>query len=359
MNTKKGEIRLSQNADGTAEIILFFDELFDSFNGKKGQGLSSIINTNSNHIAFWQEAINKLRRMQYVEKESHNLIRRNSPKCLRNWIWTIQGATHLWNILSENGFSSLNLKYLNQDIVENGFGQIRDYGHRNNNPSPYQFCGLFKSFATTNLTSKHSMSSNCEENKEGTSLALLKMFRADEIAAENEEKDTDIECAESAIPEIEIINIYVDAHKILTTIGKHTIAMECAECTRLINSDCILENIKQALQIAELRFGNFCHEIKVKEKLMQILQMEAFSTNVMHCPNLQHILLNETAQQFIAAWCIFVNKILNGTITEECDSSNFIYNEAKRMAMRYKKKSTQIKIFKFSLKPSLRNTKDS
>lgn len=49
MNTKKGVMKLSQNALATSNTILFFDELFDSLNGKKEQGLTSIISNISTY----------------------------------------------------------------------------------------------------------------------------------------------------------------------------------------------------------------------------------------------------------------------------------------------------------------------
>lgn len=112
MDTKKGEMRLSENAAATSDTLLFFDELFDSFNGKKNQGLSSIITNTSDHIKFWREACNKLRQMEYVEKRTHQIIRRNPPKCLVNWIWTIQSAILLWNVLQTYGFCLFNLKHI-------------------------------------------------------------------------------------------------------------------------------------------------------------------------------------------------------------------------------------------------------
>ncbi|EFN60699.1 hypothetical protein EAG_05514, partial [Camponotus floridanus] len=161
-------------AVATSDTILFFDELFDSFNGKKEQELTNIINNTSNHIKFWKEAYNKLRQMEFVEKKTHKVIRRNSSKSLINWMWTIQSATYLWHVLKTAAFSLLNLKHINQDVLENCFSQIRDNGHRNINLSAFQFTGSFKTIVTTNLTSNHCISSNYEERNEGTSLALLK-----------------------------------------------------------------------------------------------------------------------------------------------------------------------------------------
>jgi len=183
IETRNGTMQLPESAAATAKIILFFDELFDSF-GKKGQGLSSIINSTSDHIQFWQKALHILREMEFVEKRTHKPLKKNAPKCLKNWIWTIQGARSLWKVLRLYKFSSLNLRYINQDPLENFFSQVRDIGHRNNNPTPYQFSASFKTLLTANITSKHSLSSNCQQNEDGTSLALLNMFRASQITTE-------------------------------------------------------------------------------------------------------------------------------------------------------------------------------
>ncbi|XP_025158610.1 uncharacterized protein LOC112589469 [Harpegnathos saltator] len=234
VNTKKGQIQLPVDAVATSEIILFFDDLFDSFNGKKDKVLSSIISITSEHLIFWQEACNKLRRMEFVEKINHISLRRNAPKCLHNWIWTINGAKLLWNMLYNVGFSHLNLKYINQDPIENCFGQIRDNGHRNINPSPYQFGACFKTLITTNLTFRHSLSSNCEGNEENSSLALLNMFSVDEITTSEEEKH--IECTEAAISETTDTHLFIDAQKILQNIMRYELLRKCTECEQMINS---------------------------------------------------------------------------------------------------------------------------
>ncbi|EFN69434.1 hypothetical protein EAG_03194, partial [Camponotus floridanus] len=167
-------------------------------------GLSSIITQDSKHLTFWQEALCKLRNMEFVEKKSYKSLRRNKPKCLINWRQAIQGAKCLWKMLQEYGFTTLNLKYLNQDAVENFFSQIRNHGHQNNNPTPYLFGTSFKALLTCNLTSKHSISANCKEDKEEFS-SLLNLLRIEEIESEKDDtKDDTVECEETAIPHTDI-----------------------------------------------------------------------------------------------------------------------------------------------------------
>lgn len=144
VQTWQEEIILSKNASTTCEVIRFFNDVFDSFNGKSSQGLSSIITSTSGHILFWQEACNKLRKMSYVDKQTWKIFARNAPKCLKNWIWSIKGAQEIWNRLHKANFESFNLKFLNQDVIENFFSQIRSNGCANRNPSCEQFEGAFK-----------------------------------------------------------------------------------------------------------------------------------------------------------------------------------------------------------------------
>lgn len=94
--TTKGPMTLPEHTVTTAEIISFFDDLFDSFNRKKGQGLTCVITDESEHISFWQRAIRKLQETAFVEKGSHTALKHNGPKCIQNYIWTIRGTINLW-----------------------------------------------------------------------------------------------------------------------------------------------------------------------------------------------------------------------------------------------------------------------
>lgn len=70
VQTRKCTIILPKNAVATSDMLHFFNDLVDSFNGKKEQGLSSTISINSGHIQFWEETCKKLSKMQYVDKET-------------------------------------------------------------------------------------------------------------------------------------------------------------------------------------------------------------------------------------------------------------------------------------------------
>lgn len=330
MNTSKGNMHLPASAEATSECILFFDNLFDSFNAKVGKENCSIITKSSNHILFWHNCINILHKMDFIESDSHKYIRHNA-KCLPNWIWTIRGAQRLWNTLQKSGFISLNLKFLNQDPVENCFSQIRDYGHRNNNPTSYQFCASFKTLVTTNFTSKHSISSNCKEEYEGKSMSLAKMISTTENMELIEDEET--ECAEMSIPLPEIRNVFINVEKLMSILAD---TVKCENCAKCLQNEETVRIMQYALQNTELKFLSFCHEVNVKVKVKSILYLEAFTKISIHCATHEDFLIEKTAQQFIIQWCKYVNKLLKG-ILEDNHSDNYMYNEARRMSMRFQK----------------------
>jgi len=208
-------MKLSLSAAATSDILHFLNDLFDSFNGKEGQGLSSIISENSGHIQFWQQACKKLINMRFVEKDTRKIPRKNAPKCLKNWIWTIKNAKDIWNILHTNNFKSFNLKFLNQDVLENFFSQIRSNGCANTNPSPAQFEGAFKSLLVCNYTSKHSIGANCEENNEGHTFALSTLMNlSEQIKEKNLEDKDETEYMEAAIPVVTSTEIILDEKRL-------------------------------------------------------------------------------------------------------------------------------------------------
>lgn len=167
---------------------------------------------------------------------------------------------------------------------------------------------------------------------------MLKICRANNIAIESETEQNvnDTECAEAAIPDVITKNMFVDAQKIILIIEKEKPVMECEECFQIMKHNCIMESVQQALDVAELQFPHFCHEIQVMEKLKNILSIEAFSTPIIHCLIVRSIIIDVTAKQFILQWCNFINKILTGKIEEGCDA-NFMYNQARRMYLKRSK----------------------
>ncbi|KAJ6642525.1 hypothetical protein Bhyg_07476 [Pseudolycoriella hygida] len=82
---------LSRDCSGTAQVLLFFNDLFDSMNGSclKANELKSPVTDGSIHFQYWEYALQMLSKMKFIEKETGKPT--NRTKNLQNWQSTIRG----------------------------------------------------------------------------------------------------------------------------------------------------------------------------------------------------------------------------------------------------------------------------
>lgn len=91
--------QLPRDFSGTAQILLFFNDVFDSLNGgaikTKTNPLRSVITKNKKEkiFAFWEYSISMLEKMNFVDKETKNL--NNNSSVLKKTISTIKGFMKL------------------------------------------------------------------------------------------------------------------------------------------------------------------------------------------------------------------------------------------------------------------------
>ncbi|GLV34062.1 hypothetical protein CBL_05082 [Carabus blaptoides fortunei] len=185
---------LTPRAQGTAYLIKFMDELFDSVNGTRASNQTNVrelrqcITQRSRHIQFWKEAKQTLHSMKFVKKAgSDAIIRKDSelPPSLTNWIATLNGFGYLWKTLVNNGFSSVNLRGFNQDPLENFFGSIRSHLGCNTNPTSAAFVSSFKTLCINNFVSANFFGCNCEQDCDHMFTDLKKLL----ISAESNMPD--------------------------------------------------------------------------------------------------------------------------------------------------------------------------
>lgn len=160
----------------TAEIVNFFNNLFDSVNGKDNENeLRCPVTTDSAHHAFWPDAKN-IRNMRYVDKVTQSII--TSVSTLKNWMLTITGFQKIWEALNvQYGFQNFKTRYCNQDPLENFFGQIRSHAVRHTNPIPCQFEHSFITLLVKNMKYTSVTGGNCEIiNDDSTFLSLEELL---------------------------------------------------------------------------------------------------------------------------------------------------------------------------------------
>lgn len=178
------------------------DNIFDSVNGshnknKNAKPLLGPVTPTSAHKKTWAEAKRVFNSMEFVT----SIGRVETVPTIKNWVWTLEGIQVLLNkIRHQYGVTSVWLRHLNQDPLENFFGAIRSHGCRNVNPTCDQFESAFATLLINNLNSVHTQGKNCEndfcdalcsfvlnENTEATSTCTIDLESILEINFENVE----------------------------------------------------------------------------------------------------------------------------------------------------------------------------
>lgn len=239
----KDGIKLDPSAVGTAKLLKFFDNLFDSLNGtlhypKAGKVLRVAVSENSPHLEYWKKAKRDLRHMYFLKNNS-----KLTPPSLKNWLVTINGIEEIYKDLPREIYF-LPGRSLNQDPLENFFGQLRQKGVRNTNPTPTIFQAYFKSLIISNLDTVHSITANCEEDCTKT-LSSIRDFISSTIN-ENNDVELNIDAVENTnIPAVrcnyitKLSTAYVSGfiYKKL-----HHIINECDNCKKSIIADEVSED---------------------------------------------------------------------------------------------------------------------
>lgn len=355
VNTTAGKLKIAANEGVVAaKTLAFFDQLFDSVNGhttKMETPLRVAVSERSKHHEFWPEAREKLKLMQFVDKD-HIPVR--AVPTLTNWVRTIDGFIKLWPTVQKAGFDHLKTRFVNQDPLENFFGSIRSQGGSNTSPSCYQFGALYKTLLINNLTSPHSVGSNCEKACDGKLLfslsnLILTAEQRQRTAAPANDEDSSLPPEEIVITD-ESLTLYCNdteaALSLVKKICRNVEIINCESCRKAffieesvvsnfspgadksaesLTSSCLnpifLEN-GYFPTISILR--NYLPQVCSERNLNTVLQRRI--TDELHfewavCDNHQDelikIFVNSIVKSFVTTWCQRINAILSGRDTQQ------------------------------------------
>ncbi|KAJ8966123.1 hypothetical protein NQ314_003730 [Rhamnusium bicolor] len=151
----------------TAEFVSTVDNLFDSLNGSNlyspdGKKFKCALSDSSPHLEFWSEMLPKIEKWKIIDPKTGKS--RLNFKFLEGWLISIRAIMSLWRNLKAKGLKFLSLRNLNQDPLENFFGQIRQHGVCNTNPTCHQFVAALKTVVVNNFGAPLSRGNNCEED---------------------------------------------------------------------------------------------------------------------------------------------------------------------------------------------------
>ncbi|CAH1731684.1 unnamed protein product [Aphis gossypii] len=336
--------------EDTGQLCLFIDNLFDSANGSTikpsvGKDLRGAVTVNSPHWEFWKKALIVLESMEYETK-----TKKQVPS-VTNWIKTIKGLQILCKRLLKDGFKCILLRNFNQDPIENFFGSIRSHGVRNIKPTCANFISSFKSLVINNLTSSHSIGSNCENDDCNGVLDNLKEF----LFNDNLTGIHPLEDAEDAIITLEIpipnqqpyasINsnsrayvtgwvmkkikkITKNCHHCMTTMHSDAVLKEHMVIQARMYEDCNLQYPNEEamsifsyiIQMFNFNFHKFVFKSYLKKSLNESL-VQNLPLNYLTCPfhDLTDIFIKTTTNLLIYSYINHINRIL--TKGEKCNTT--------------------------------------
>ncbi|KAG4071093.1 hypothetical protein HA402_013407 [Bradysia odoriphaga] len=148
---------------GTAAVLMFFNDVFDSVNCADVPIPGKLIGTvtiKSEHFAFWDYAIRMLETMIFSA-----IIKTGKPNksnVCKNFLSTLKGLRRISERLFDMGFESIGLRHMNQDGLENHFFKIRNNCGSNPRPNGRDFRNAYATAFISSQLSSHSLKANCE-----------------------------------------------------------------------------------------------------------------------------------------------------------------------------------------------------
>ncbi|XP_047030609.1 uncharacterized protein LOC124637923 isoform X2 [Helicoverpa zea] len=136
-----------ETMEATAEVVLFFSDLFDSVSGAPGglKGkLRNAVKKNSPHADFWRKAISKLKIMGFSDTSSEHALQHEISIIVRvpsleGWIETLKSFLGLTQLLLYTfGVESFYPRYLNQDVLEKSINRIKFKKHTHRSPPDHK-----------------------------------------------------------------------------------------------------------------------------------------------------------------------------------------------------------------------------
>lgn len=312
----------------TAHCLEFFNDLFDSVNGTSNRTavpLRSAITEDSPHHAFWKSAIRMLKDMMFVDPKTGK--KSSQVKTIDSWVTTIRSFRALWAKMRKLNYCSLKGRAINQDPLENFFGQIRSLNGRNVNPTVYQFVSAYKTLLVNNLSSRRTIGANCEADSD----AHLLTYVQDDTRNEDERVNEDTEIVPFVTErDSDVIKNKTDFHKtVVKAISKKQDIRNCSNCSSIMQDHSATYVEQMTDQLAKT-FPKICHMRFLSKKCQESVNVSP-PKNVIDCAEhrIFDIIAVGTIRCFITIWCRKVNCILSGHVIN--DTSDPVCNAAAEM----------------------------
>lgn len=145
---------LPSDANVTVKFIKTINDLFDLLNSCHLNNFNAFMGTEK-QFKFLEEIESMFDNLKVLKMVKVKDQEKSVEKCLNNqmhfiygWKLTINSTKALWETLKSRRYTFLLTRNLNQDCIENFFGQIRNCCGNARNPTPIQFSRAFKKLFT-------------------------------------------------------------------------------------------------------------------------------------------------------------------------------------------------------------------
>lgn len=104
---------LQRDCSGTAQVLFFFNDLFDSLNGggaPQCDSLKGSINEDSIHYVYWFYALRMLSTMNFVDRDTGTINNRSSV--IKKFMSTIRGYIEVTTICLNLNMKEVSLRYI-------------------------------------------------------------------------------------------------------------------------------------------------------------------------------------------------------------------------------------------------------
>lgn len=367
---------LPAECEDTADFLLIFDKLFDSFNGHSYQVDSklykSCLKNNSPHFQLWSDCLPILESIKFQSVEKKNgieVIKNESIPSIKNWIHNIKCFMELWDDLKNNhDVHNLLTRNFNQDPLENFFSSIRSNGVRNTNPDCNQFVNCYKTLIINNYNSPHSPAANCEADQDNCMQSLQSM-----IYGNQDDPQVDFACEVDSLLNL-ISDLKQNDSLLHAESKKYVTGYLIKKCKSKIFKNCC--NCRNDLIRAEIDFDSFNYEVDYTKKslyhpserfvslmidvyyviaacLREFPQSNCLKLKInffidcacdfsvisceKHKTELIKYIKNISMNILIHSWCKGVNRILNGKETK-FDQNDFVKKQAYDYYIKRRKK---------------------
>lgn len=169
--------KIPEEAKVTANFIEEMNKLFDILNSCNLETCHAFMGT-TEQFEFLNRMDKLFSNLKVLDKTGKNVT--NSMKFIFGWRLTISSVLNSWKVLRSKNYRFLLTRNLNQDCLENYFGQIRNACGNARNPTAIQFTRAFKKLFAIGYFHE-TENSNCMEDSSDILLTIksdsFKVFR--------------------------------------------------------------------------------------------------------------------------------------------------------------------------------------